>query len=135
MRGRGKRGVLLWIGLALALPLAGRVAAAGPPPATATPERPEVRAALPAIAAARTAAARRAAVDALLAIEPTPIVELNAFLGRTRRSTEPERRAVLAAIGADLPDDKGKFRAPDRQAATDEAANDAFDWLAKLLEL
>jgi hypothetical protein len=117
-------------------PLAAQPAAPAAPPAekVETSEDAEARATLDKVLKSH-GAERAAAVETLIGLRPTPIPVLAGFLGRTRSSSDADRRAVLGAIGAELPDDQGKFRAPDRQTATDEATNDKFDWLAKVSAL
>lgn len=116
---------------------AGDDAPAAPAAAKARAEvdRPAARAALDRLTAATTAAERLAAAKALAELSPPPVADLERFLARARSSTDEERRAVLISIGAELPDEKGKFKAPARQTVQTEAENDAFDWLAKLVDL
>ncbi len=99
------------------------------------PAGPPARPLLDKLAAAARPADRRAAIDALLALDPMPIKELGDFLARARRSSEADRRSLLGARGFDVPDEKGKFRAPGRQPDKEEKANDKLDWLTPLLEL
>jgi tetratricopeptide (TPR) repeat protein len=101
----------------------------------AEPAGPPARPLLDKLAAAQTAAERTQAVEALLALDPMPVAELSKFLSRTRSSNEADRRKLLADRGFDVPDEKGRFRAPGRQADKEERANDKLDWLAPLLEL
>lgn len=58
-----------------------------------------------------------------------------AFFKRSRASSDEERRAVLTAIGAAVPDIEGKFATPGRQTAADVKKADAFDWLEALAGL
>ncbi|HKE14086.1 MAG TPA: hypothetical protein VKB80_04465 [Kofleriaceae bacterium] len=95
---------------------------------------PPARPLLDKLAAAATAADRRQAVEALLALDPIPVAELTKVLARQRPSAEAERRELLSARGYDVPDDKGKFRAPGRQPEKEEKDNDKLDWLAALYE-
>jgi tetratricopeptide (TPR) repeat protein len=60
---------------------------------------------------------------------------LGAALGRARTSTVEERRAVLRAIGAAVPDADGKFAQPKRQQTSEIKADDEVDWLATLVTL
>jgi hypothetical protein len=79
------------------------------------------------------ASAGRGAVDATvteLAAQPTEA--LAAALARPRTATVDERRAVLRAIRASVPDASGKFETPKRQKADQVRADDDFDWLAEL---
>jgi hypothetical protein len=131
----------------LALTLGAAHAAAAPPaapapkaaasaaPAELPPPSAEATAAFERLLAAKSSSGeRKAAADALTEI-PDRVPALRGFLARTRRSTDAERRVVLVAIGAELPDDQGKFKAPARQTADAEQRNDKFDWMAALLEL
>ncbi len=70
-----------------------------------------------------------AAVTELAAL---PVADLAAQLKRTRSSTLEQRRAVLRAIKASVPDASGKFETPSRQKADQVRADDTFDWLAEL---
>jgi tetratricopeptide (TPR) repeat protein len=95
---------------------------------------PPAKPVLDQLAAASSPAARKQAIEALAALDPVPVAELAEFLARKRTSSEAERRALLAARGFDVPDEKGRFRAPGRQADKEEKANDQLDWLATLVE-
>ena len=90
-----------------------------PPP----PVDPKVAALFDAVAAARDAAGRKAAVAAILALDPMPVADVVGVLGRGRTSTDAERRTVLAARGFEVPDAKGKFSSPGRQTDAQEKAN------------
>ncbi|MBK9037129.1 MAG: hypothetical protein IPL61_38775 [Myxococcales bacterium] len=70
-----------------------------------------------------------AAVPELAAL---PVETLAAQLARPRTSTVDQRRAVLKAIKASVPDASGKFETPARQKADQVRADEAFDWLAEL---
>ena len=61
-----------------------------------------------------------------------PVADLAAQLKRPRTSTLDQRRAVLRAIKASVPDASGKFETPSRQKADQVRADDSFDWLAEL---
>ncbi len=61
-----------------------------------------------------------------------PVADLAAQLKRPRTSTLEQRRAVLRAIKASVPDASGKFETPSRQKADQVRADDSFDWLAEL---
>lgn len=74
------------------------------------------------------AAARAAELDAGAA---PAIVE---FLERPRRTADAERRAVLEAIHADVPDEEGRFRRR-RDREVEVRTGDDFDWLAELAAL
>lgn len=75
---------------------------------------------------------RAALVQELSAVAPRAVPAIGAFLDRTRTSTIEERRAVLKAIDASVPDKSGKFQTPSRQQAQEVKADDDFDWLAAL---
>jgi hypothetical protein len=135
-RARGKAAVKP----SAAAPAAAKAAAPTPPAPRVQGPTPALNASeakpiLARLLAAKTAADRNAAAAALAALEPTPIQALREFLGRVRKSTDADRRALLSGIGADVPDEQGRFRAPDRQTAGDEAKNDAFDWFARLVAM
>jgi tetratricopeptide (TPR) repeat protein len=56
-----------------------------------------------------------------------------AILQRTRTSTPADREAVLVAIGAPVPDEKGQFRVPmERQTEAQKKSDDERDWLEEL---
>ena len=82
--------------------------------------------------AARSPADRKAAVEALVALDPQPVPELAAILLRTRTSSDADRRALLSAQKFDVPDEKGHFANPARQTEAQEKANDELSWLAPL---
>jgi len=82
----------------------------------------------------RIAKGDKAAVGELVKIAPTVIDELGTFLTRTHTSTVEERRAVLMSFKADVPDKKGRFVVPDRDAKATKAA-EALDWVAELQKL
>lgn len=63
-----------------------------------------------------------------------PVADLAAQLQRTRTSTVDQRRQVLRAIKASVPDASGKFETPSRQKADQVRADDTFDWLAALAD-
>lgn len=68
-------------------------------------------------------------------LKDAPTAELAAVLARTRTTSVEERRAVLRAIKASVPDKSGRFEAPPRQQADAVRADDELDWLAELAEL
>lgn len=103
---------------------------AKPPP----PVDGKVQALFDAVAAARSGADRRKAVEAILALDPVPIPDVVGVLGRARKSTDGERRAILMGRGFEVPDAKGKFSSPGRQTDAQEKANDELDWLAPLYD-
>lgn len=61
-----------------------------------------------------------------------PVDALAKILTRTRATTVDERRDVLRAIDASVPDRSGRFQTPARQKESQVAADDAVDWLPKL---
>ena len=109
-------------------------AAEAKPAAPPKPVDPKVQALFDAVAAAKGGPARKAAVEAVLALDPMPVADVVGVLGRTRKSADAERRGVLAARGFDVPDAKGKFSSPGRQTDAQEKANDELDWLTPLAE-
>lgn len=79
-------------------------------------------------------AARLAAARDLTAIGGRVTDVLAAHLARTRTSTVDDRRKVLAAIKALVPDKSGVFHAPPRDDDKKDA-DDKVDWLASLVKL
>ena len=73
--------------------------------------------------------------DELAKTSADSIDTLAEFLARTRKSTDAERRAALAAIEAQVPDEKGRFRTPKRKTAEQKQREDKLDWLAELSKL
>jgi len=110
--------------LALALP----AAAAGAAPAD------EARALLATLQNGPTPDAANAAtkLGELAAASADVITALEQHLARERSSTDDERRAALGQIGAEVPDEKGRFRIPGRGV---EAADPNLDWLTALVAL
>lgn len=82
----------------------------------------------------RIAKGDKAAVAELNDLAPTKIADLATFLERPHATTVDERRAVLQAINAEVPDEKGRFIAV-RKSAKEEKADDDLDWLAALQKL
>ncbi len=80
-------------------------------------------------------AARTAAIAELTKLAPTAIRGIDEWLARPHSATLEERREVLAAINASVPDKTGKFKGPERQTGKERKADDDVDWLVKLLEL
>src|SRR5438874_3290530 len=58
-----------------------------------------------------------------------------AFLGRKHTASVEDRRKVLEAIKAAVPDEKGRFKQPERKTAQEEKADDELDWQAQLATL
>lgn len=75
---------------------------------------------------------RAAALTELTKLAPRNVPAFATFLGRARTATIDQRRAVLRAIKASVPDADGKFETPKRQKAEQIRADDEFDWLAAL---
>jgi tetratricopeptide (TPR) repeat protein len=127
----------------LALPV--RIAAADqtPPPApavpTAAPVAADTKAAVDAliakIAAAGPADGRLAAAEKLRELAPRAVPALADLLARSRASSVDERRAVLRAIDAAVPDASGKFSRPGREKASEIKKDDELDWLPALMAL
>jgi len=72
--------------------------------------------------------ARSAAIAELTKIAATAIGAIDAWLARPHASSIEERRAVLDAINASVPDKTGKFKGPERQSGTERKADDDVDW-------
>lgn len=83
----------------------------------------------------RVAKGDQAALKELEAVAPKMIADLGLFLQRTHTASVEERRQVLTAIEAEVPDEKGRFIAPKRKSAKEEKADDELDWLAELQKL
>jgi tetratricopeptide (TPR) repeat protein len=78
---------------------------------------------------------RKAAVDHLLA-EGTPYVDsLGSYLARPHTASIEDRRKVLLAINAQVPDKNGHFVTPERKTEKEEKADDNLDWMVGLLAL
>src|SRR5262245_34246291 len=105
-----------------------------PPPPPPGPDDAKATAILDKIAAGDTAT-RKAEIDKLNALAPSVIDGLGTFLARPHQTAVPDRRRVLEAIKASVPDKTGKFTQPQRQKQSDEAAEEKYDWMAHLLEL
>lgn len=90
---------------------------------------------LKAIASADSGKERLERAEELVALEPTPVDALEEFLGRERSSTDAERRRVLGAIDAEVPNKKGRFPSQNRRLSEKEKkAMEQRDWLAELAE-
>src|SRR5258705_7204768 len=74
-------------------------------------------------------------VQQLSALAPRVVPVLKEYLGRAHATTVEQRRAVLKAIKAAIPDKSGRFETPQRQKAATTQADDDFDWLAELGKL
>ncbi len=109
------------------------VALADPPPAPATPAEPDDPAALKLLdTIAKDPAARKAAIDSLDKLAPNVVNGLGAFLARKHDTDVVDRRKVLDAIKALVPDKNGHFTVPERKSTKEEQADDNLDWLAGL---
>ena len=102
------------------------------PPPPPGPEDAHARALLDKIAGATDPAARKAAVDELDALAPTAVDAIGAYLVRPHAAPVADRRKVLAAIKASVPDKSGKFNTPPREGAKAEKAADDVDWMTDL---
>ncbi len=105
------------------------------PPRTPGPDDAKVKTALDKIVAGPDGASRQAAIKELMALAPGAVPALGEWLVRPHTASIEERRAVLNAIKAQVPDKTGKFNTPDRQNAKERKADDDLDWLPKLLEV
>jgi len=110
-------------------------AAAPAAPRPPGPHDAQVTSLLEKISAGPDRAARSAAIAELTKLAPSAIGAIDAWLARPHASSIEERRAVLDAINASVPDKTGKFKGPERQSGTERKADDDVDWLVKLLEL
>jgi tetratricopeptide (TPR) repeat protein len=104
-----------------------------PAPRKPGPDDAKAVAILEKIVAGPDAAARKAAIAELEKLAPHTIDAIAEWLQRPRQVDLVERRKVLDAIKASVPDKTGKFSTPDRQSNKDYKADDELDWLAKLL--
>ncbi len=87
------------------------------------------------IAAPGPAEPRLAAAEKLRELAPRLVPMLSAQLARARTSSAEDRRAVLLAIDAAVPDASGKFSQPKRQKTSEIKADDEIDWLKALVKL
>jgi tetratricopeptide (TPR) repeat protein len=100
--------------------------------AFADPPKPDVAPVLDRIAKGdKTAFAELTKV----ATQPGAVDELATFLARKHAVELADRRKVLEAIKAQVPDKNGRFTAPERKSAKEEKADDDLDWLASLTAL
>ncbi len=72
------------------------------------------------------------ALEELTALAPRAVPAFAEFLARPHGSTVDERRALLKAIKASVPNKDGKFETPPRQKDQEVKADDDLDWLAGL---
>jgi tetratricopeptide (TPR) repeat protein len=79
--------------------------------------------------------ARAAAIAELTGVAPGTLDAIAAWVARPEQAPQAERRRVLVAIGAAVPDQTGKFTPPPRPSGKPRAADAEVDWLAALLKL
>lgn len=78
---------------------------------------------------------RQGPIDTLMKNAAGEVDSLGSFLARTHTATVEDRRQVLEAIHAQVPDEKGRFITPQRKSAKEEKADDDLDWMKALLAL
>lgn len=105
---------------------------AAPRSAVAGDPGARVRELLDRVAAASSPAARLEAAAEAAELGAGAVPALKEYLARPRRTTDDERRAVLTAIRADIPDKEGRFA---RRRGKDSEVRGEFDWLAELAAL
>jgi tetratricopeptide (TPR) repeat protein len=103
-----------------------------PPPRPATPEEAQATALLEKIVA--EPAAREGAIAELGKLAPHAMEAIGAWVQRPHATDVAERRKVLAAINAAVPDKSGRFTAP-HQTRKERQAEDTADWMKPLLAL
>jgi hypothetical protein len=103
--------------------------------AVAGPEDDAAQQALARIEKASDAATRDAATAELGKLAPKAIDGITAFLARPHGVELADRRKVLEAIHAQVPDKAGRFTTPERKSAKEEQADDNLDWMAALVAL
>ncbi len=106
-----------------------------PAPRTPGPNDAQVQALLAKIVSGPDSGSRKAAIAELTKLAPAAIGAIDEWLARPHASTVEDRRAVLSAIKASVPDKTGKFATPERQSGSERKADDEVDWLPQLLEL
>jgi hypothetical protein len=105
------------------------------PPRTPGPDDAKATAILGRIVAGPDAATRKTAIAELTEIAPNTIEAIAEWLQREQRADVVERREVLIAIKAAVPDKSGRFSQPARQTGKEKKADDEVDWQAELLAL
>lgn len=109
------------------------------PPAPAAPQLNDAdRAALDELLAKLAGGSpdeRSAAALKLQELAPRIVGPLGAALKRPHRASADERRLVLLAINAAVPDASGKFAQPKRQQTAEIKADDKLDWMTALVKL
>jgi tetratricopeptide (TPR) repeat protein len=103
------------------------------PAAQSEPDDPAAQKLLDTIA--KDPAKRKAAIDDLNKLGPKVVDGLGAFLARKHDTDIADRRKVLDAIKALVPDKNGHFTIPERKSTKEEQADDDLDWLAQLAGL
>ena len=78
---------------------------------------------------------RKAAVDAVIKDGAAYVDSLGSYLARPHTASVEDRRKVLVAIKAQVPDKNGHFVTPERKSTKEEKADDDLDWMAGLLAL
>ncbi|HEY4179229.1 MAG TPA: hypothetical protein VGM90_20440 [Kofleriaceae bacterium] len=119
--------------LLLVLVAASSVAGATSPAAAGTDDAKATEI-LQRIAKGPDANARKAAIKELDAIAPTAVEGIGAWLAKEHATSVDDRRTVLVAIKALVPDKKGRFDVPARASGKELQADDDLDWMAKLLD-
>ena len=112
-----------------AAPADAAAAATRPPPG---PDDPAALAILDRIGKAGDAASRDAAIAELDKLAPKVIDGLGTFLQRPHQASVADRRSVLMAIKAQVPDEKGRFPEYTRKSESEEKADDDLDWMKGL---
>ncbi len=126
--------------VAPAAPAAGSAAAPADKdaPAAPGPDDAQALAILDRIVAGPDTGARKAAIGELgpfARAAPHAVDAIGRWLARPHQAEVADRRAVLAAIQASVPDKTGKFSQPARQTGKEQKADDDLDWQAALLGL
>jgi hypothetical protein len=103
--------------------------------APAGPDDAKAVAILERVVAGADSAARKAAIAELAPIAPHTVEAIGTWLGREHKIEVAERRAVLEAIKASVPDKSGRFSQPARQTGKEQKADDDLDWQPALLAL
>lgn len=132
------RGALLLLLIATAAVAAPKAPDKKPEPPPAVPRTPgpddaKATQILERIVAGPDAAARKKAIDELAAVAPHAIDALGDWMKREHKSDVEDRRKLLQAIGAEVPDKTGKFVQPPRDKTKEQKAADQIDWLPALL--
>lgn len=129
------------VSAALAAPSAGATRSGGEGDSAAAPaDDPSTAAEAKTLLASLEAAkgkpeALSKSLEKLVALEPTPIETLHAFLSRDRATDAATRRSLLESIGAAVPDARGRFPSTNKREDKDKLAEaDKFDWAAKLVQ-